>query len=768
MIVGLLGILKTGAAILPLDPSYPASRLTFMMEDAGANILLTDNRVAASRPVGPINVISMEPGSTPELREDPPDGDVSASDVMYIVYTSGSTGNPKAVPINHRSVVNLLTFAARKFTMGPGDAVGAVATFAFDMSVLDFWLPLVTGARLCVVPRADVIDPRRLNRFITETAITFMQATPSTWQMLVESGWTGSAGLTVVSAGEPLTPLLAKSLRNRCAAVWNAYGPTETTVWATLGQVDGEGPITIGKPIANVRVYILDDRGEPVPVGITGEIAIGGSGVSEGYLNRPVETLHRFVPDKFVVDDRLYRTGDLARFLPDGRIDYLGRIDDQIKHLGYRIEPAEIEAALLRLPNVAAAVVVKRDQVPGRSLLVAYIVPGGSVPADSEMRQLLRATLPEYMVPSAFVVLDRIPYSINGKLDRRNLPAPSIGARLEWSGSAPSSALEAQLLKVWTAILGVQELGVEDDFFELGGDSLMAWRLVAAAGQSLGVDLPLVVLFEREPTVRGMAAAIRARDGHAPEGLDPDALSATGGPAPNLFYISPHEPALTVRSHMATSLGECCEISGLVAWRLGERVDRSKTVDSLAEEMLAEIRARQPQGPYFIAGYSLGGLVAYEVAGRLRTAGEVIAWLGLLDSCEPSEVIRRRRSARTQRAQHEGHPLRRLNVGMRVWLYGRLHWLHPHQFDLAGATAITLRHSVVAHDAPLDVFISDRTASIYGRSGGWDRLHKGDLRVHSVPGDHLTIIDAPHLTIVAEVLRERMREIPRHNLETTT
>jgi amino acid adenylation domain-containing protein len=768
MIVGLLGILKTGAAILPLDPSYPASRLTFMMEDTGSRILLTDNRVAASRPVGPINVVSMEPESTPELREDPPEGDWSASDVMYIVYTSGSTGKPKAVPIHHRSVVNLLTFAARKFAMGPGDAVGAVATFAFDMSVLDFWLPLVTGARLCVVPRGVVIDPRQLDRFITETAITFMQATPSAWQMLIESGWTGRAGLTVVSAGESLTPLLAKSLRDRSAAVWNAYGPTETTVWATLGQVEDEGPITIGRPIANVRVYILDDRGEPVPIGIAGEITIGGAGVSAGYLNRPVETIHRFVPDKFVPDDRFYRTGDLARFLPDGRIDYLGRIDEQIKHLGYRIEPAEIEAALLKLPNVSAAVVVKRDQVPGRSLLVAYIVSTGSAPADSDMRQLLRATLPEYMVPSAFVVLDRIPYSMNGKLDRRSLPAPSIGARLEWSGSAPSSALEAQLLKVWTGILGVQELGVEDNFFDLGGDSLMAWRLVAAAGQSLGVDLPLVVLFEREPTVRGMAAAIRDHDGGSANGLHRDASSVLSGPAPNLFYISPHEPALAVRSRMATSLGESCEISGLVAWRLGQRVDRSRTVDSLAEKMLADIRTRQPQGPYCIAGYSLGGLVAYEVAGKLRSAGEVIDWLGLLDSGEPSEVMRRRDSARAQRVQPHGHFPRRLTGSLRVRLHGRLHWLRPHQFDLAGATAIAQRHTVVGNDAPLDVFISDRTASIYGRSGGWDRLHKGVLRVHSVPGDHLSIIEAPQLAMVAEVLSKRMREIPRRRVEATT
>ncbi len=768
MIVGLLAILKTGAAILPLDPSYPASRLTFMMKDSGAKILLTDNRVVALPLAGSVDLVSMEPGSTPEPREGSPPGAVSARDTMYIVYTSGSTGKPKAVSIRHRSVVNLLTFATRKFSVGPGDTVGAVATFAFDMSVLDFWLPLVTGARLCVIPRDVAIDAPRLSRLFTEAGITFMQATPSTWQMLVEAGWTGSGDLAVVSAGEALTPLLAKSLRSRCAALWNAYGPTETTVWATLGGVEDEGPITIGRPIANVRVYILDDRGEPVPIGVPGEIAIGGSGVCDGYLNRPDETGYRFVSDKFVSGGRLYRTGDLGRFLSDGRIECLGRLDQQIKHHGYRIEPAEIEAALKTYPNVAAAVVVKREEIPDRTLLVAYIVPTGPMPTDSELRQLLRATLPEYMVPSAFVVLDRIPYSANGKLDRRSLPAPSIGGRLERSGSAPPSVLEAQLLRIWITTLGIEELGVEDDFFELGGDSLMAWRLVAAAGQSLGMDLPLVVLFEQGPTVRGMAAAIRGHQGGSAVGVHPDACPPPNAPALTLFYISPHEWALTARQLLATSLAEDFKIDGLAAWRLGEYVDRSKTFESLVEEMHAEIRVRQPRGPYFIAGYSIGGLVAYEVAGKLRAAGEDIGCLGLLDCGEPSELRRRRESAPAQCAPHRGHRLRRITNSFRGRLHRRFVRLPPDQFDLDGLKAIRRRYTVVGHDAPLDVFLSDSSSARCGRSGGWEGLHKGVLRVHPVPGDHTSIIEAPQLAMIADVLSESMRKIPGHKLDGPT
>jgi amino acid adenylation domain-containing protein len=768
MIVGLLAILKTGAAVLPLDPSYPTSRLTFMMEDSGAKILLTDDRVAALPQVGRADVVSIEPGSTPALREDPPLGVASAGDAMCIVYTSGSTGKPKAVSIRHRSVVNLLTFAARTFNMGPGDTVGAVATFAFDMSVLDFWLPLVTGARLCVVPRDAVVDARRLNRLISEAGITFMQATPSTWQMLVEAGWTGSGDLTVVSSGESLTPLLAKSLRSRCAALWNPYGPTETTVWATFGQVDNEGPVTVGRPISNVRVYILDDRGEPVPIGVPGEIVIGGVGVCDGYLNRPEETSNRFVPDESVPGGRLYRTGDLARFLSDGRIEHLGRLDQQIKHHGYRIEPAEIEAALRTHPNVAVAAVVKRDEAPGRALLVAYFVPTGPVPSDSELRQLLRTTLPDYMVPSAFVALERIPYSINGKLDRHSLPAPSIGGRLERSGPAPLSALEAKLLTVWTAALGVEGLGVEDDFFELGGDSLMAWRLVAAAGRSLGIELPLVVLFEKECTVRGMATAIRAHQGASTIGLDPDGCSPPNKAGLTLFYISPHELTLTVRQHFATLLGDDCQTVGLVSWRLGERVDRWRAVESRAEEMIVEIRTRQPRGPYWIAGYSIGGLVAYEVAGRLRAAGEDIGWLGLLDSCEPSELKRFQDGARAQRARDSGHPLRRFAARLRDRLHRRLFRLRPLHVDRDGLAAIFRRYTVVGHDAPLDLFLSDRTVARCGHSGGWDRLHKGDLRIHPVSGNHSSMVQGPQLATIAEVLSERIQLISAHQRDNAT
>ncbi len=767
MVVGLLGILKSGAAYLPLDPSNPANRHSFMMEDCGVRILLTDGRVPSSLSSHLTNVITVELSSASELREDPPPAVATADDPMYVLYTSGSTGKPKAVSICHRSVINLLTAAARQFSLGSADTVGAVASSSFDMSVLDFWLPLVTGARLCLVPRDVVLDAPRLGRLITAAGITFQQATPSIWQMIVDAGWTGSRALTIVSCGEPLTPQLATTLNARCAALWNAYGPTEATVWTTLGQVQNEGPITVGTPIANTRVYILDDRGEPEPIGIPGEIFIGGTGVAEGYLNRPDETDYHFVPDKFVPGGRLYRSGDIGRLLSDGRIEHLGRIDQQIKHHGHRIEPAEIEAALRRHQNVGAAVVTTCDHPPGRSILVAYVVPTGPAPAASELRRLLRTTLPDYMVPSAFVVVDRIPYTANGKLDRLSLPAPTVGGGFEPRVSPPPSELEARLLGIWRGMLGIEDLGVEDDFFEMGGDSLLAWRLVVAAGQSLGVELPLVVLFECESTVRGMAASIRAHDPTSPEG-PPVALAAPKVKSQTLFYIVPHEAALMALRHIVSSPRDDCEVVGLLSGRLGERFDRSASVESLASEALAEIRDRQPHGPYCIAGFSIGGLVAYEVAGMLRSEGEVIVWLGLVDAVEPSQVTGGRVLAKI--AQRRSHHLRGVMVVLRSWFSRHLFWLHPlpsDQFDLIGVVKTARRYAVVGHDAPLVAILSERTAAVYGSSGGWDKIHKGTLVVHAVPGDHVSGLKAAH-AIIAKVLSERSQQISGDDREAAT
>jgi amino acid adenylation domain-containing protein len=512
MIVGMLGILKSGAAYLPLDPNYPADRLAYMLADSGSRLLLTTSDLLARFPSSPERAICLDVESFEDSPDSPPAVSVSAEDLVYLIYTSGSTGRPNAVPIHHGAVVNLLTSLATKPGLGPGDVVVAVTTYGFDIAVVELWLPLVTGARIVLAPRAVAADGERLAQLIDGSAATMMQATPSTWQLLVDVGWRGRPGLVALCGGEALSPHLADSLLERVEALWNMYGPTETTVWSTLDRVEHGQPVTIGRPLANTRIYILDAGLRPVPVGVAGEIWIGGDGLSAGYMNRNGLTAERFAGDPWIADARMYRTGDSGRRLADGRIEHLGRLDYQIKVRGFRVEPGEIEAALVGHPHVASAVVVAREDVPGDTRLVAYLVPTETRPPSSELRDLLRSTLPDYMVPTAFVAMDALPLTPNGKLNRAALPAPGLDDHLNNLHAAPPrSDLERVLVRIWSHALNIEAIGIQDNFFDLGGHSLLAIRLRMDVERQLGVDVPLVSIFEEAGTVAGMAALIEAR-----------------------------------------------------------------------------------------------------------------------------------------------------------------------------------------------------------------------------------------------------------------
>jgi surfactin family lipopeptide synthetase A len=516
MLVGMLGILKCGAAYLPLDPNYPTDRLAFMLEDSGAAVLLTHRHLLPTLPDRRGDVICLDDEPMTPLPDGAPASGVTADDLAYVLYTSGSTGRPKGVCIPHRAVVNLLSSMAVRPGMGPGDTLLAVTTYAFDIAAVELWLPLVTGGRTVIASRDVARDGRSLAGLIAGSDATIMQATPTTWQMLIDSEWKGRRGLVALCGGEALRPQLADALLDRTAALWNMYGPTETTVWSTVAAIERGSPVTIGRPIANTHAYILDPSRQPVPAGVAGEIAIGGDGVALGYLNRPDLTAERFVPDPFAPGALMYLTGDQARYLPDGRIEHLGRLDHQIKIRGFRVELGEIEAALAACPEVAAAVVVAREQATGDTRLVAYVVPEGATRGPSELRHRLRATLPDYMVPSTFVALDALPLSANGKLDRNALPAPPPAADDgPTSSAAPRTAVEEQVAVIWSRILGADRVGVHDDFFELGGHSLLAVRLLVEVEREFGVEAPLASLVETF-TVAGLSSIIE--DIRGPEG----------------------------------------------------------------------------------------------------------------------------------------------------------------------------------------------------------------------------------------------------------
>lgn len=775
MVIGLLAILKSGAAYLPLDPSHPTARLTYMLEDSGAEVLLIQPHLLASRAGNRARVVSLD-GTEAEEQAEPPEATVSGDDIAYVMYTSGSTGKPKGVQVRHQGVVNLLTAMAREPGMGPTDTILAITTFSFDISVLELLLPLMTGARTVIAASEVAAEGRRLGRLVTESGATFMQATPTTWQMLRDTGWSGNPDLRVVTGGETLTPPLAEWLTDRTARVWNAYGPTETTVWSTLARIKPGGQVTVGRPIANTAVHILDRQQQPVPVGVTGQIFIGGDGVARGYLNRAELTAERFVPDPFTPGACMYATGDLGRRLADGRIEHLGRLDDQVKVRGYRIEPGEIEAALGSHPQVGAAAVVVREYAAGDARLIAYVVPKGTAPSPSELRTALRSALPDHMVPSAFVVLDALPLTSNGKIDRGALPAPQPGSGVgEAETRAPRTALERRVATIWARTMGVAQVGVDDDFFESGGHSLLAVRLLSEVQRHLGVDIPLAAFFKGGVTVADLAGIIEASQTPVAGGGAVTVPIQSHGSGPILFFVHVDESSMLTLRHFAGPLGPEQRVLGLLPERVGRRFDRTRSLEELAEPMLATIRKAQPHGPYLIAGYSLGGLFAYELAGKLLAAGEAVAWLGLLDAGSPAASARysRHRLSLTQRLARQrlrgpGGALRKTDEVMRRELRALMVRLRGPQtmladdFDWRGANRLAISYACKGNDAPMDVFVTDdRVTGSGSRSLGWDELHRGPLRVHRLDGDHRTIVTEPQVRTLAELVTSSLRDAQR-------
>jgi amino acid adenylation domain-containing protein len=515
MVVGLLGILKAGGAYLPLDPSYPAERLALMIADAGAPVVLTQQALAGKLPSSGAALLCLD-----ALDEHGAEGDrsrvesgVTGDHQAYLIYTSGSTGRPKGVQITHGALANLLDSMREMTGLGPNDTLLAVTRLSFDIATLELLLPLMVGARLVIAPREAAMDGRMLATELERTGATTLQATPTTWGMLIESGWAGVAGLKALSGGEPLPAGLARELLARGLTLWNLYGPTETTIYSTGDRVPaGESPV-IGRPIAATRTHLLDSQLNLVPVGVPGELYIAGAGLARGYLKRPELTADRFFPDPFAVTpgSRIYRTGDLMRRRPDGGLEFLGRTDDQVKLRGFRIELGEIGATLARHPAVSQVVVLAREDAPGEKRLIAYVVPAaGATPSAGELRDHLQHTLPDYMVPAAFVLLSGLPQTPNGKLDRAALPVPDRERPEPMSTFAPPrTAVEEVLAGIWSEVLGLDQVGIHDDFFALGGHSLLATRIVARIATTLGVELPLRMIFEA-PTVAGQAERVVA------------------------------------------------------------------------------------------------------------------------------------------------------------------------------------------------------------------------------------------------------------------
>jgi amino acid adenylation domain-containing protein len=519
MLAVVLGVLKSGAAYVPLDPSFPENRLRFMADDAQLALLISNTALAASFGLPRDRQLLLDAdartiASAPNARLPADASTARPGDPAYVIYTSGSTGQPKGVVVPHRAVVNFLTSMAREPGLAADDVLAAVTTLSFDIAVLELHLPLTLGASVVIATHDETVDGPALASLLEQSRATVMQATPVTWRLLLEAGWRPNTAFKALVGGETQPNDLADQLIACGVELWNMYGPTETTVWSTCARItDTSTGITIGRPIANTTVQILDARRNLCPIGVPGELCLGGVGVALGYWNRPELTADRFIPDPFSATPgaTLYRTGDRARWRSDGAIEHLGRLDFQVKLRGFRIELGEIEAGIARHPAVREAVVIAREDVPGDRRLVAYLV-AANPPAElvDQLRALLRAALPEYMVPAQFVMLKALPRTHNGKLDRKALPAPGAGdVAPRGVAVAPRTATEEMVLGVFRGVLDRADFGVLDNFFDLGGHSLMAARLMSRLRAASGVDLPLRDLFAR-PTAAGLAGAIEA------------------------------------------------------------------------------------------------------------------------------------------------------------------------------------------------------------------------------------------------------------------
>ncbi len=800
--VALLAVLKSGSCYVPLDPQHPRQRLTSILDECLPVAILSDTSVAPSFETGfnPVAcpVIRMDSAlpSTEPVNTGLPA--VSPDDLAYIIYTSGTTGKPKGVKIVHRALTNLLESIRREPGVKASDRWLAVATISFDIATMDMLLPLFAGATLFVAGRHAGGDPFQLASLLAENDITVLQATPFTWRLLVSSEWTGKRGLKMIAGGEALPRDLANDLIALGGELWNCYGPTETTIYSSVVRIKAEdGIVPIGPPLANTSFYIMDEAGRPVPEGVPGELYIGGVGVSQGYLDRPELTAERFVPDLLSTEPgaQCFRTGDLVRVLSVHELEFMGRLDHQVKLRGYRIELGEVEAVLRTHPAIANAAVILREDTPGEPRLVAYItLSQNPQPSSEPLAVALRAhtarILPEYMLPSRIVTLDTLPLTGSGKVDRRALPLPESmpeskneTTRPIAAGVAPANDLEAQLLQIFREVLNEKSLGVTDSFFDYGGYSLLTARLFSRIHRTLDQKLPISLLFDA-PTPRALAEIIQ-KGGPLPMVVP---IRTTGRAAP-LFVIHSY----LIYAVLLEAIEEERPIYGV------RELDTERKRVSLEERATlyaGEIAKTYPDGPLCLAGWCAAGSLTVEVARQLRDDGRMVAMVALFDSERPGYQPHTDDGSSLLMAKVAGsfkyHSdcMRELNLrgklgylldqGLRRWedaveIFSFRHrktfnWLQRYasfllpealQYGSVGVTPDELQpRTQQFYPGKIVLFRASDVAQIAGSepSLGWNTVARGGVHVEFAPGDHESMFRHPHLPKFGGILRRVLRE----------
>jgi len=634
MLVGILGILKAGGAYVPLDPAYPKDRLEIILADAKVHILLTQEKLQKtlpSRAASPILLDLDWPKIAQEAATNPV-RNANSTNLDYVLFTSGSTGRPKGVALEHRSAVIFIEWARQVFL--PEEIAGTLfsTSFCFDLSVFEIFVPLSMGGTVIIAQNALA-----LSKLKAASEVTLINTVPSAIAELIRLEGVPSSVRVINLAGEALLTALAHQIYNKTKVgkVYNLYGPTEDTTYSTYAFVPPGAEVTIGRPLPNTQAYILDKSHQPVPIGVPGELYLAGDGLARGYWGRDDLTAERFLLNPYSSQPgaRMYRTGDLARWLEDGNIEYMGRLDNQVKVRGFRIELEEIENVLVKQPGVQAAVVVAREDNPGDKRLVAYIVPSGASLPAARIQELLRKQLPDYMVPGAFVELDQLPLNPNGKINRRLLPRPESSA-FERSGMVqPRNDLESRVLEIWKRVLGVDNIGVGDDFFDLGGHSLKAARVLAEVEKEIGIEVPLSALF-RGATVESLARIIQSESENE---KDPVAMEIQHGDASRLPFfaiVPPGEDAIGY-AMLARHMGHrqtVFKIQGHAPVVDGSRPYSEQEMLELCREYIAAIRSVQSHGPYCLGGLCDGTHIAEQIVLSLEAQGEEVGLFAIFDT----------------------------------------------------------------------------------------------------------------------------------------